>query len=111
MVLLAGSFFVLLTSWLRYRLHRLRKAFSYRFKIVTARDTGLRFRYPPLPLYPLGTLAQPRGPYLKYPSNIRTEIEYNPVTRQYEFKQKIGSIALLPPSIASLDEYTDQRTE
>ncbi|MGB9746703.1 MAG: cell surface protein SprA [Bacteroidales bacterium] len=105
LVLLAGSFFVLLTSWLPVPATPPAQSFQLQIQDSTARDTGLRFRYPPLPLYPLGTLAQPRGPYLKYPSNIRTEIEYNPVTRQYEFKQKIGSIALLPPSIASLDEY------
>ncbi|MBE9469569.1 MAG: cell surface protein SprA [Bacteroidetes bacterium] len=43
--------------------------------------------------------------YLKSPSNIKTEIKYNPETNQYEFTKKIGKFNYRLPSSMSQKNY------
>ncbi len=45
------------------------------------------------------------GLFLKQPSNIRTEVEYDPVTGQYILTEKIGDLNYRLPKAMSLEEY------
>ena len=47
------------------------------------------------------------GLYLGNPSNLSTEIEYDPETNQYKFQNKIGDLNYRNPSYMSFDEYQD----
>jgi len=46
--------------------------------------------------------------YLKNPSNIKTNIEYDPITRQYYYTYKIGETVYRIPTTLSFDEFQDQ---
>ena len=46
--------------------------------------------------------------YLKNPANIKTIVEYDPVTRQYYQSYKIGETTYRIPTTLSFDEYQDQ---
>ena len=48
------------------------------------------------------------GIYLKNPSNIKTTIEYDPVTRQYYKTYRIGQTTYRIPTTMSFEEYQDQ---
>ena len=43
--------------------------------------------------------------YMSNPSNIKTDIEYNPATGKYNVTEKIGNINYRNPSSMTLDEY------
>ncbi len=43
--------------------------------------------------------------FLSNPSNIHTEVEFNPFTGEYEIKQKLGNIDYRTPTVMSFDEY------
>ena len=43
----------------------------------------------------------------KKPSSVKTEIEYDPETGNYNYKQSMGSLNYRPPSYMSFDEYND----
>ncbi len=43
--------------------------------------------------------------YLKNPSNVQTEIEYDPVTGEYVIKEKVGGIDIRPSSSMSSEEF------
>ncbi|MCF8365575.1 MAG: cell surface protein SprA, partial [Bacteroidales bacterium] len=45
--------------------------------------------------------------YLKEPSNIQSEVEYDPETNEYILKKKVGSLNYRTPYKMSLDEYMD----
>jgi len=45
--------------------------------------------------------------YLNKPGNIKYEIEYDPVTGQYVFYEKIGDLNYRLPQTMSLDDYVD----
>lgn len=45
--------------------------------------------------------------YLKDPSNIKTDVEYNPKTGNYDVKQKMGDINYRPETYMNLKEYKD----
>ena len=45
------------------------------------------------------------GLFLKRPSNIKTEVEYDPVTGQYIMTEKIGDMNYRMPRAMSLEEY------
>ena len=45
--------------------------------------------------------------YLRDPSNLRTEIEYDPETNQYLFSKKLGELDYRNPSYMTFDEYQD----
>ena len=48
------------------------------------------------------------GIYLKNPANIKTIVEYDPVTRQYYKSYKIGETTYRVPTTLSFDEYQEQ---
>jgi len=43
--------------------------------------------------------------YLKKPSNIRTEIEYDPVSGEYNFTEKVGNLDFRLPKTMTREEY------
>ncbi len=43
--------------------------------------------------------------FLSNPSNIHTEVEFNPFTGEYEIKQKVGNLDYRSPTVMSFDEY------
>ncbi len=45
--------------------------------------------------------------YLKNPSNIQTEVEYDPITGEYILKEKIGDIEIRPSNSMSTSEYSN----
>ncbi|MCK4570093.1 MAG: cell surface protein SprA, partial [Bacteroidales bacterium] len=47
------------------------------------------------------------GLYMGNPSNLQTEIEYDPETNQYQFQNKIGDLNYRNPTYMSFDEYQD----
>ncbi|RKD91919.1 cell surface protein SprA [Mangrovibacterium diazotrophicum] len=49
--------------------------------------------------------SQQSAIYLKKPSNIRTEVEYDPVTGQYILTEKVGDFDYRLPKVLSLQEY------
>ncbi len=51
--------------------------------------------------------ADTHGLYFKNPSNIKTEIEYDPETNQYIFRNKVGDFDYRNPTYMSFDEYQD----
>ncbi|MCX6269003.1 MAG: cell surface protein SprA [Bacteroidetes bacterium] len=46
--------------------------------------------------------------YLKNPANIKTNVEYDPVTRQYYYTYKIGETVYRIPTTLSFDEFQNQ---
>ena len=45
--------------------------------------------------------------FLKPPSNVKSEIEYDPETGMYILKHKMGDLDYRPPTYMSLEEYRD----
>ncbi len=71
-------------------------------------DTTLILRYP----FPdnsdlLFAPADTHGLYLGNPSNMESEIEYDPETNEYIFKNKIGDLDYRNPTYMSFDEYRE----
>lgn len=46
--------------------------------------------------------------YLKNPSNLKTNVEYDPLTRQYYYTYKIGETVYRIPTTMSFDEFQNQ---
>jgi hypothetical protein len=83
------------------------------FSIVQPQDTVVMDTVGPLP-FPFkdqpafGTPSQDSTKlFLNKPSNINFEIEYDPVTGQYIFYEKIGNLNYRLPQAMSLDDYID----
>ena len=51
--------------------------------------------------------ADTHGFYMGNPSNLQTEIEYDPESNQYKFQNKIGDLNYRNPTYMSFDEYQD----
>src|SRR5688572_15994091 len=51
--------------------------------------------------------ADEGGLKLKEPSNIKTEVEYDPITGQYNIKKKIGDMDYRSPNYMEMEEYSD----
>jgi cell surface protein SprA len=53
-------------------------------------------------------LSEPKSNlYLNNPENIKTDVEYNPKTGNYDIKQKIGSLDYRPETYMKMKEYQD----
>lgn len=57
--------------------------------------------------YPFSNSGVRSPLYLKNPSNISQTVEFDPVTGQYVFSEKIGRINYRPPSSMSIREYME----
>ncbi|OFX16438.1 MAG: cell surface protein SprA [Bacteroidetes bacterium GWA2_31_9] len=73
----------------------------------TISDTSKDLKYPISSEdgYPFSNSNRQSGLYLKDPSNIKTEIEYDPKTNEYIFKEKIGDQNYRNPNSMTLEEY------
>ena len=49
--------------------------------------------------------------FLDNPSNIQTNIVYDPATNTYEFSEEIGDISISTPTIMSFEEYRQYEME
>lgn len=68
------------------------------------RDT-VKLRYP-LKDLPFLNLYQKKNPLdLNLPSNINREVVFDPLTRQYIIREKLGSRLYRPPQYMTIDEY------
>ena len=54
---------------------------------------------------PFGAQGSKNSLFLNTPSNIKSEVQYDPTTGQYRFDQKIGNSDFRPPSYMDFDEY------
>ena len=43
--------------------------------------------------------------YLKDPSNITEEVDYDPITKQYTIRRKVGSFEFRRPIVLDFNEY------
>ncbi|MFZ4521635.1 MAG: cell surface protein SprA [Bacteroidales bacterium] len=68
--------------------------------------TGLRYPFGDETVLPGSGHENPI--YLKNPPNIKTNVEYDPITRQYYYTYKIGETVYRIPTTLSFDEYQNQ---
>ena len=69
-------------------------------------DTDLQYPFEDNDDYPVNNFDdEPSGLDLRMPNNITSTVEYDPVTGEYVFKQKIGEIDYRRPSSMTIDEY------
>ncbi|MCX6249682.1 MAG: cell surface protein SprA [Bacteroidetes bacterium] len=75
---------------------------------TTVKDTSIHLRYP----FDDGSTTPGSSGrsnlYMKNPSNVKTTIEYDPITRQYVYVYKIGKMTYRVPTTMSFEEYQDQ---
>ncbi len=69
-------------------------------------STGLRYPFGDETIMPGSGTENPI--YLKNPSNIKTNVEYDPITRQYYYNYKIGETTYRIPTTLSFDEFQNQ---
>lgn len=79
--------------------------------LVQSPDTGdvnLQYPFDDEDEYPVNNFNdEPSGLDLRRPSNISTTVEFDPVTGQYVFKQKIGDLDYRRPSSMTISEYQE----
>jgi cell surface protein SprA len=61
--------------------------------------------------YPFSNSGQSSPLLLRQPSNIKQEIVYDPVTKRYEFSEKVGQLDYRPPSSMSMNDYGKYETK
>ncbi len=66
---------------------------------------SLKYPFEESEAYPFSSSEFISPLYLQPPSNIKTEIKYNPDDNTYEFHEKIGNFNYRNPTIMTLDEY------
>ncbi len=75
------------------------------FSLLGQNDTS-QARFPvPKSDYPFSSSGTQSPLYLKPPSNINQNIEYDQSSGRYVFTEKVGELNYRPPSSMSLDEY------
>lgn len=72
---------------------------------TTVKAEGPQFRLKDDPAYPAADLAEPEGIQLKRPSNIRSEVQYDPAINQYIFTNRVGNLNYRPSASMSREEY------
>ncbi|MEA3443541.1 MAG: cell surface protein SprA, partial [Bacteroidota bacterium] len=69
-------------------------------------DTDLQYHFDDESNYPIDNFDdEPSGLDLSLPSNITSTVEFDPVTGEYIFKQKIGDLDYRRPSSMTIEEY------
>ncbi len=76
-----------------------------------AQDSTLHYPFSTKGAYPLSTTALSSPLYLQNPSNIKSQVIYDPVSRQYVFSETIGSWNYRPPSLMSQKAYQNYAFE
>jgi len=71
----------------------------------TLKSDSIKLRYP----FDDETTLSPKANklYLKNPSNVKIDVEYDPLTHQYNYVYKIGNMTYRLPVTMSFDEYQD----
>ena len=67
----------------------------------------LRFSIPSKKYDPYFGFSHQPGLYLRLPSVVKSSMIYDPVTRQYIFRQQVGNLDIRRPATMTLDEYRD----
>lgn len=79
--------------------------------LIQIPDTGdveLQYPFQDNDNYPINNFDdEPSGLDLSPPSNLSSTVEFDPVTGQYIFKQKIGDMDYRRPSSMSISEYIE----
>ena len=66
----------------------------------------------PFPIPTDDQVGSPTSPlFLSTPQNVRTEVEYDPKTKQYTVYYKVGDVNIQPPRVMSEAEYRDFQFE
>ncbi len=71
----------------------------------TINDDTIKLPYPFKDESDISIENEESSPLFLEPSNIKTEIEYNPFTGEYEIKKKIGNLDYRSPSVMSMEEF------
>jgi len=71
----------------------------------TAQDTTLHYPFSSKGSYPFSSSGFKSPLYLQNPSNISSNVVYDPLTKQYVFSETIGGWNYRPPTLMSTDEY------
>jgi cell surface protein SprA len=78
---------------------------SYVDTLANTKAVGPQFKLKPDPAFPHGELKQSEGIQLREPSNVKSDIQYDPLSKQYTIKSTIGNFPYRPASTMSLKEY------
>ncbi len=72
---------------------------------ANAQDSTLHYPFSDKGSYPLSTSGFKSPLYLNNPSNISSNVVYDPATKQYVFSETIGSWNYRTPTLMTADEY------
>ena len=72
---------------------------------ATAQDTTLHYPFTDRGSYPFSSSSLNSPLYLQNPSNINSQVIYDPLTKQYLFSETIGSWNYRNPTLMTMDEY------
>ena len=70
-----------------------------------AQDSTLNYPLPKTDGYPFSTSSFNSPLYLQNPSNIRSDVFYDPLTKKYLFSETIGTWNYRNPTVMSEEEY------
>jgi cell surface protein SprA len=70
-----------------------------------AQDSTLNYPFSNKGSYPFSSSGFNSPLYLQNPSNVNSQVVYDPVTRKYIFTEKIGNWNYRNPTLMSMDEY------
>ena len=112
--LAAGSIILILTSFIAVSANRVsfsidisKDLYSYYAPQDTSENDSIDLQYPfrEDPNSPFSDVGSTSPLFLRNPSNIRSNIEYDPTTNTYVFSEKVGQLNYRPSTTMSLDEY------
>ena len=73
--------------------------------VTSAQDSTLHYPFSDKDAYPLSTSGFTSPLYLDNPSNINSQVIYDPLTGKYVFSETIGTWNYRPPSMMSMDQF------
>jgi cell surface protein SprA len=74
---------------------------------ANAQDTTLHYPYSDRGSYPFSSSGQESPLYLQNPSNVHSQVIYDPLTKKYVFTETIGSWNYRNPTVMTMEEYQD----
>ncbi len=75
-----------------------------------AQDSTLNYPLPEADGYPFSTNSFDSPLYLQNPSNIKTKVIYDPLTKKYLFSETVGTWNYRNPTVMSAEEYETYET-
>jgi len=72
---------------------------------ANAQDSTLHFPFSDKASYPLSSSGQSSPLYLQNPTNINSQVVYDPLTKKYVFTETIGSWNYRNPTTMTMDEF------